>query len=579
MPANNPIIVTGTPKPNSWSQAYAYSFGSTQILLLISLRQTGILDLSMYGNKLAEDIYHQLTQQLPSDLASLKKTIQPFISQAKNLDLDLYVSLIKNNHLTSLAYGQLQLQLIRHQRQFTLLSQPPKLTGLTGQLQPNDIIFSSTTKLYQLLAPNLITLLKDSDLSETLNRLIHAQTDSSQLTGLIYRHSTDKPPFSFKLPRPKLFFFKPKLKLKLRQPPSKKNQIFALVLLLFFSLSLTVGFLKRKQLVQKQQYQQLTQTINHNLNLINQLASTQPDQALQLFHQSQSLLQTYLNQHQNSPFIPQANNLNQKLQSLQTQLFHFLPTNPQVYLDLTSLTQTNQLPYIALDSQNHLLNLNFSNQQDFVLNLQDKSTLQLKLPLQPLDSRLWHQQLFLLTPQGVNQLSLDSQKISSIIQADDNWQSPSFLDLYAGNIYVLDKSLGEIWKYPVLNQGYGHRKRWLAPGITADFSKVIGFRIDGQVWLLTSSGKLQSFLKGAPTSFKLNGFVSHLTNPKDFYLTETEIFVLEPNQARILVFSKETGQYLRQYQSDQFKSAQQIFVDQNWLYFTHDHFLSRFPLK
>ncbi len=574
--ANNFSIVTGTPKDSSWSQAYFYRFGSTEILILISLHKQGVFDLPMYGNKLAEDIYQQLISQLPLSLDELKKFVQTLTPPTSNLQLQLGLAIIKNNYLQLVIQGNLACFLFRNQP-IVLLQSPSNLTGLTGNLQTKDVLLITTQSLANFIQPNLQTFIHDRHLPETLTRLVHAQTDSSQLTGLIYHplnhHQTLTS--NLKFPHfPKLPLFKSPFK-KLRSSPPKNNRFIAFSLLIFFFLSLVFGFYKRSQLNRDANFHQLQTAINQNLNQINQLATTNPDQALNLLKTSQKLIDTYLQKHSQDGFKNQTNNLYQQLQTLKTNLFHFYHPQLQPYLDLSNLVEFNQLHQLSQDSQTHLLALP-TNQAVILLNLNDKSTFQLKLPQSPIATAIWNQNLFVLESNQIDRISLKTHQSTPIIQAGDYWQQPRFLNLYAGNIYLLDPNQGEIWKYPILNHGYGRARRWFATGITPNLSQVIDFKIDGYVWFLTDSGKLESYLHGVPTKFKLHGLISQLDHPTSFLLTNSEVFVLEPSHQRLLVFSKNDGSYLRQYLNQAFKSARQIFFDQGWIYVWHDHLLSRF---
>jgi len=574
MVQTNYFIVTGTPTENSWSQAYTYQFGETTILLLISLHKQGIFDLAMYGNKLADDLYQQLTLKLPLTIDQLKSLIVDFNPSTPQITLSLGLALIKNNYLQVVVDSHLSCFLFRQQQTIPLLHSPSRLTGLTGYLKPKDVFFLTTDSFANLIQPRLVNLIKDKHLQETLTRIVHAQTDSSQLTGLVYS-LLPNPKFRLKLPH-----LKPStLKLKRSPQPNQTNRFIAFSLIIFFFLSIAFGFFKRTQINHLNRLQQLQTTLNHNFDQITQLATTDPTTATNLFHQSQQLLDQYRQQY----FRPQDSNqlaqLQTQLNQLQTQVFHYHQPKLETFLDLNSIFNQTLPTNLSFDPNNHLLAFS-SPTQTVIFNLKDKSTLELSLNQSSLlDTALWNQALFILSPQAVTRLSLTTKQSKTVIQPDEvAWQHPKFLSLYAGNIYLLDPDQSEIWKYPITNDGYGQPRRWLAAGITPNLTKVIDFHIDGQVWFLTTSGKLQVYLHGVPTHFKLHGFVSNLTKPTSFFLTNQEIFVLEPNQNRILVFSKKDGAYLRQYLNSNFAQAKQIIVDDSWIYVWHDHFLSRFPL-
>ena len=56
-------------------------------------------------------------------------------------------------------------------------------------------------------------------------------------------------------------------------------------------------------------------------------------------------------------------------------------------------------------------------------------------------------------------------------------------------------------------------------------------KVTGDIWLLTSSGKLERYSRGAPVDFSMDGFPSvtgeGLSDPVALYVGEEEVYVLE----------------------------------------------------
>lgn len=149
---------------------------------------------------------------------------------------------------------------------------------------------------------------------------------------------------------------------------------------------------------------------------------------------------------------------------------------------------------------------------------------------------------------GIVDFSLSEKTSAVLVERDDVWNEPRALATFGANIYLLDGQSGDIWRYPGITGGVGARQRWLAPGIVPDFSKVSDMEIDGYVWVLTRSGRLEKYAQGAPVTFNVVGLSEELKEPVAVYTNDDieEVYVLDRGNERVVVFNKE-GEYQEQY--------------------------------
>lgn len=150
-----------------------------------------------------------------------------------------------------------------------------------------------------------------------------------------------------------------------------------------------------------------------------------------------------------------------------------------------------------------------------------------------------------------------------IVGSDDPWQDARFIAVYGGNVYVLDQGVSELYKYAKEADAFGQRQRWLAPGITADFSKVLDLAIDGRVWMLERDGTVAQFDRGSRTSFRTQP-IDELIEPVAFSvpIPGTRIWMLDRAGKRVVAFDRENGAYAGQWESDVFADAVDIAVSQ-----------------
>jgi len=124
----------------------------------------------------------------------------------------------------------------------------------------------------------------------------------------------------------------------------------------------------------------------------------------------------------------------------------------------------------------------------------------------------------------------------------------------------LDKR-GEILRYRAAGNGYGSKQGWLASGVEPDFSKVVSMAIDGSIWVLTSSGKIEKYSQGTGVAVEIKGIDVPLAEPTAIY-TDGELesaYVLDKGNKRVVEIDKE-GEYRAQYRFEGIVDATDMVV-------------------
>ena len=183
--------------------------------------------------------------------------------------------------------------------------------------------------------------------------------------------------------------------------------------------------------------------------------------------------------------------------------------------------------------------------------------------------------LYTLGEQGIVAYLTKKKTDSVVIPPDEMWSQIQDVASFAGNLYLLDTGASEVWKYPVITDGFGDRRRWLAAGITPDLSGVIQFRVVGDIWFLTQSGKVERYSRGAPVKLALQGFPAStdsglLNDPQTFFVSDDALYVVEGGAKRLVVFGLD-GVYKRQYVSDDFAHVDDMVVVGETAYFLSEN--------
>ncbi|HBO99792.1 TPA: hypothetical protein DD617_01240 [Candidatus Uhrbacteria bacterium] len=98
--------------------------------------------------------------------------------------------------------------------------------------------------------------------------------------------------------------------------------------------------------------------------------------------------------------------------------------------------------------------------------------------------------------------------------------------------------------------------------------------VDGTVFVLKKNGGIVRFVSGSETGWKTESVDPPLTNASELW-TDTKspyLYVLEPSTKRLVVFNKEDGTFVAQYQSDALDDLVDVVVSENQkaIYFLAD---------
>ncbi|GEM_PF-5224509 len=152
---------------------------------------------------------------------------------------------------------------------------------------------------------------------------------------------------------------------------------------------------------------------------------------------------------------------------------------------------------------------------------------------------------------------------------DESWKKGLDIKTFNGeNIYLLDAPAGTIWKYRRLRTSYGKSDAYATD---PSLSNGISLAIDGDIYALMRDGKVQKYRKGKQIPFEVKDQPSApLKNPtRIFTLAElNNIYILEPSERRIVVYSKDqngVAHYQKQYVFTSLKpnEIRDFFIDKD----------------
>ncbi|MBP9690584.1 hypothetical protein KBD81_00735 [Candidatus Woesebacteria bacterium] len=147
-------------------------------------------------------------------------------------------------------------------------------------------------------------------------------------------------------------------------------------------------------------------------------------------------------------------------------------------------------------------------------------------------------------------------KLNPIIEADSEWGSITDLEVYNGNIYLLDTGNNEIYKYLVTEGGYSDKRPYFSS--SEDISDATGMVIDSAIYV-SSASQISKYISGADEAFDPQ-FPHEGASFDSIYTDENSehLYALDTAQSSVYILSKD-GEFERQLQSSVFKNAKGLY--------------------
>lgn len=341
--------------------------------------------------------------------------------------------------------------------------------------------------------------------------------------------------------------------------PGTRRRVASLVgvlLLVLLVISIIFGYQRNKQRLYRQSYESDVAEIKHNLEEARQLASLDPLRSRDLLRGAQEQLDSVRGRGVQDPVLDElAGSISNSFQ----EFLHEYNEDSQLFLDLGLLREGFSADLVSASGGNIVV-ADKSTKKIITVNLETKkATVVGGSSSGDLEAiALYDRDVFFASGDGIWQVSESNTKIF-----DKYWGSGVLLYAYSGNLYLVDKQNGEIWRHSGLEGNFDSQRSWLAPGIEGNFEDAVSLAIDGSIWVLHGDGVLEKYVLGVPQQFSLSGEPLVLNQANDVYTDEEQefLYLLDNNLGRVVVFDK-TGMYKSQYVNSDLKNASGIVVSE-----------------
>jgi hypothetical protein len=340
---------------------------------------------------------------------------------------------------------------------------------------------------------------------------------------------------------------------------SKNRRIYVsagVILLILLLVSMVFGIRKKSEDEEKARYEDRLVAAQHQFDEATSLYSLDPKRARELFQESANVVDVLIDEGVSDPrldsLVSQLSEnkgrvLGQYNQGVE--IFVELPLVSDGFIGL-DLAGSDDETFVLNEERNRVISTSFATKRSEVVagpeQVKGASNI-----------ASYTDRVFALTNEGISELDEDGRFIKK------DWSGEVLIYAYAGNIYLLQKSEGEILRYAGAENEFASGVNWLAPGVEPDLSGVISWTIDGSIWLLDDLGKISRFSLGNPQNFVVAGVNPSFVSPAAIY-TNSDLeflYVLDSENARVVVIDKE-GLYKAQYEGEEIRGATDLAVSE-----------------
>lgn len=563
--------IVGTSSKDIWSQVQTFTYSDDhQLMLVVKLSSDdpdSLVDLATVGVGIIEEIERKGQGIVSMD--QLKILTNKIISEiATGLNLEILVAFLHGSTLYIYGQGSVEAYLVRNEKIAKLGM------GLTGELSGDDIVVLATAMFVEVvgLAKFKQILIEESNPAELLTPLVHTQTETSSVAAIVCEVKKVEKAVQW-----------PKINLR-NESPRKINLWIGGVIFVLLVMMIGIGMVRRVKQISERDFANLNNSINSKIEETLSIGGLNPERARVLLSEARNEVEAYLVTDIREEYKLKGAKLIESIDKADEQAFKKNDIQLNTVVELGVLVDGLASSKMKSDGKENLAFLDSSEARVVSMNLVDRSRqiIEYKDQDQFADIAVIDQKVFGLLKDGVYREEFKKDNQKKVIESDEFWVEVKEIELFAGNVYILDKGQGEIWKYPTLGDTFGGRRRWFAVGITPDLSNVIDMKVVGDIWILTSTGKLERYSRGAPVKFGMEGFPTtgesnKFNNPAAVWVTDSTVYVLENGANRVVVFGVD-GKYQSQYVNSEFAKASDLVVVDNKGYVLIDNVVKEFGL-
>lgn len=587
--------ITGTPEKNSWVQvliAKKEILDKGRLFFLLGIKSPNIEEISVVGKKLAQDFEETYIEAKENAFGSLKIALEK-INNQDNQEVEIAAGVLVDNVLYLGVLGKAKILLTRGGKVVNLISGEEQITTVSGIVQDRDLLFFCTSHFAALLGNdkihNALISFKTSDeiVSELAPQVMGVEDNSfsgclvcqlseeltqkseTETTGQEVKTSegNETPIVS---PEKKVNFInsiREKIALKIQSlrggsdkvefsfRKNKKRQalIIALILIALLASSVIFGLKKQEEEKLFAEFDKIYEEAKFKYDEGSAILELNNTQARNYLNDAKKELESKLvliKNTKSSQYQKGTALLKQVNDALYSVGGVHKTSAPEVFYDLTLVKDDAVGNRLAVKGKTAAI-LDTKNNVIYRLALDSKAAEAVAggNDVQGAKYVAVGTNIYFFTNDSIKEINMTNKRIKTVIKKDEDWGEIADLAAFAQNLYLLDKTNGQILKYVGTEDGFSSPRNYLVKDIKPDFSKSLSLTIDGSVWVLNSDNTVAKFVQGNPQNFNITGVEPPMTSPTKIFTSEDtkNIYFLESGKNRVVVLDKDgvyQGQYL-----------------------------------
>lgn len=258
--------------------------------------------------------------------------------------------------------------------------------------------------------------------------------------------------------------------------------------------------------------------------------------------------------------------------------------DPEELANFTTVeAQANTQAISLFKSNNKIYAIDGSTNSIYLLNLENKALSKLtkneNIKNNSLSTIERNNNIYFLSENQV--ISIDKQeKINFNKIKIDNYSQISAFDIYNNRPYLLNKEQKQIYRYDQMPKDeLSNFSNWIKEGGNINPVSLV---TDFSIFVLDQSGTVYKFLEGKKdASFATENIEPALSSADILRVGEKYLYVLDKTSKRLIVYIKESGKFINQYQSDKFDNLKDLMVDEskNKAYILNNNSIYSIPLN
>lgn len=566
----------GISDTSGWPQAYEFRPGNPEetkkrgSLFVVSDSKTLELRLT---TRLREEYFGDLLQK---PFNALKTAVEKTVLESKELgeSLEIAVCSFVGGVVYSVASGGAKVFIYRSGSLAKILeSEGMHVVEASGYPERGDVALLVTRGFYGKIPQDIMVSSLNGTLKEAVDSFNSRGGVGAVLIKFNERSFVVNPPvfkkgfkekiskfirtINDKIPKNNIYI-KPDVVNDFTTQNKKLTFSVAVVLLVVLTVSIVFGIRQKKVNDLKRKYAPILSAAKKEVDDAINLSSVSPDKSRELFVDSEAKLKEIDALKIKEPEIE---DLRRKISDSRSAILGEYAVTPELFLDLSLLSSGFKGDVLSSSGGNVFI-LDKGGKRIIGVAIDNKKSKVVAGPSvidEVRDLASYEDRVFILSPDGIYEVGNTKTKVVEKI-----WSEDVLIRVFAGNMYVLNKTGNMIYRYAGSGNAFGDKQDWLSASARVDFSDAVQWGIDGSVYVLFPNSKIQKFSLGSPHNFNLSGIIPEIGKIDAIYADADNqyVYLLDRAGKRVVVTNK-NGKYKAQYIGDQIGDVVSLVVSES----------------